>query len=392
MQATPQPNKALVIRIWVARWFRQPAGKESPVVPLDPRCWFRRVLGTLIGTLLGIGLLVYVVDPYQAYRKPTLYKPVYDEAYYSIPGIVRHYEYDSLLVGSSMCQNFQVSDLQKEFGGTWVKLTPLACRPVTARKVMELAFAEKPIRRVLIGLDIFGYGDNANQHWLPLPEYLYDKNPWNDYKYLWNKTVLRAVFDVIKSNVSQRPEYRYKLDADRMWGWDFEDGRREYGYQIVMTEEKARGAFYTRRLDKTIQNTMAENLKLNLLEVIWQHRNTEFLIFFPPYSVLAWYGVKYQGSDESLSVYLDFKRMALQKLLAEPNVRVFDFQTDREIVTNFDNYKDSTHYSPAINRLLLNRIRQDMQRVTPENLESGITGIVSIADEFASQNNEGKTP
>lgn len=377
----------------IRRWFRRLEGKETPAAPLDPRRWFRRVVGTLLGTLLAIGLLTYVVDPYQAYRKPTLYKAVYDEAYYSIPGIVRHYPYDSILVGSSMCQNFLVSDLQKEFGGTWVKLTPSGCRPMTAHKVMELAFAEKPVKRVLMGLDVFGYGDNSNQHWLPLPEYLYDNNPWNDYRYLWNKTVLsKAMLDVLKSNLSKRPKYRCKLDADRMWNWDFEDGRRAYGYKAVLAEEKARGAFYARKLDKTVQDTMADNFNRNLLAVIQKHRDTEFVIFFPPYSAMAWHGVKYKGSDESLSVYLDFKRMALQKLVAESNVRVFDFQADREIVTNFDNYKDSTHYSPTINRLLLGRIRQNIQRVTPDNLDNGISGIVGIADDFAKKASEGKTP
>ena len=65
---------------------RRAARRWPPPAPMDPRRWFLRVVTVALGALLLIGLIVYVIDPFQAYRKPTLYRPVFADPYYSIPG------------------------------------------------------------------------------------------------------------------------------------------------------------------------------------------------------------------------------------------------------------------------------------------------------------------
>ncbi len=333
-----------------------------------PGRWFLWTLAAALALLALAAVAVYVVDPFQAYRKSAWLKPAFTDSYSTMPGLIRHYEYDSVLVGSSMCQNFRVSDLRDRLGWNCIKLTPAGCRPATIRLLTTMACARRPVTHVLIGLDVLNFGGDPDSHRTTLPDYLYDDNPWNDYRYLWNRTVLfEKIPDVLKANFLKKPKYRQKLDADRMWAWDFEDGRKQYGRNAVMLEDEAQGWSRPTPIDETGEKQMRASFEKNILALVRAQPKTEFVIFFPPYSAQAWLRASQCGNLDRL---LAFKRRAARDLLAEPNVKLYDFQGEAEIVCNLDNYKDPTHYSPAINRLILERIAQGRNRVpgapTPE--------------------------
>jgi len=350
----------------IDRWRRRRSDTTRPAATIAPHRWCRAVLVTTLALLFLIGALVYVVDPFQVYRRPTLYKPVFIEAYSSIPGIIRNYDYDSIVVGSSMSQNFRISDIEALLGWKSVKLTPPGCRPATAKLFMTAACDRKQIRNVLYSLDIPSYTKGIDTHHTTLPTYLYDDSPWNDYLYLWNQTVISEGIVKVFKALSGRKRYRLKQNEDRMWSWDVEDGYRQYGATIVAKKERTRGkALGGDTLDSTMPAEMRESLELNQLNLIREHPRVSFIVFFPPYSIQAWHNVKTSGN---LDVYLQFKRDACELLLACPNVRVFDFQTNRDIICNFDNYKDGTHFSPAISHLILERIANEEDRIQPESI------------------------
>ncbi|MFA4943221.1 MAG: hypothetical protein WC789_00795 [Lentisphaeria bacterium] len=337
-----------------------------PSTPMPPWRWLRHVLLWSSLALGGIGLAVFLLDPFLAYHRPFFgLKPVYDDAYQMIPGLVRHADFDSVVVGSSMCQNFQLPQLRRALGGTWLKLTPSGCTPATMRTILGLVFQEHPVRHVLAGVDIFTFTRGVEEHRVELPGYLYDRSPWNDYRYLWNRTVLAEHLpDLLKANFSQKAKYRRKLDADRMWSWDFEDGTRRYGWAAVLAAEReqAADAAGAQSARQATLAAMRANFEFNLLEPIRRNPAATFVLFFPPYSLLAW--EKHQETGD-LALFLQFKQEIQERLLQEPNVRMYDFQADEAIVGNYDNYKDSTHYSPAISRFIVEAIAQDRHRVGP---------------------------
>jgi hypothetical protein len=339
-----------------AWWCRLGGGRLSA-----PGRWFAWTVLVTIGALALAATAVYVVDPFQVYRKPTLYKPVFDDSYSTMPGIIRHYDYDGIVVGSSMCQNFRISDIRQRLDWNCVKLTPAGCRPATIRLLTTMACAHRPVKHVLLGLDVLNFGGDPDSHRVTLPDYLYDDTPWNDYRYLWNRTVLfEKIPDALKANFLKKPKYRQKLDADRMWAWDFEDGRKQYGRAAVMLEDEAQGWSRPAPINDAEARRMRASFEKNILALVRAQPKTEFVVFLPPYSAQAWLRASQCGNLERL---LAFKRQAVCDLLAEPNVKLYDFQDEAEIVCNLDNYKDPTHYSPAINRLILGRIAQDRNRV-----------------------------
>lgn len=66
---------------------------------------FYITITTIFVFLILEGSIIFVVDPYQRYRKPFYNKTVDINAYDLIPGILKNYEYTSLIMGSSMNQN-----------------------------------------------------------------------------------------------------------------------------------------------------------------------------------------------------------------------------------------------------------------------------------------------
>lgn len=79
------------------------------------------LLGAGIG---GIIAAVALVDPFEVYHKATAFIPPITNGTqnYSNAGIAKNYEYDSVVIGSSMTENFTPSQLDRLFGGQFVKL------------------------------------------------------------------------------------------------------------------------------------------------------------------------------------------------------------------------------------------------------------------------------
>ena len=83
--------------------------------------WLRRFLSLVLAVLAILAALVYLIDPYYHYR-------AYDHKYkldkiFSVPGVVKNYDYDTIIIGSSMTQNFDMDSFRRELGQNPVKAT-----------------------------------------------------------------------------------------------------------------------------------------------------------------------------------------------------------------------------------------------------------------------------
>ena len=71
-----------------------------------------------------MALVIIIIDPYFHYHAPIsglVYK--FLEERYQNNGIVRHFEYDAIITGTSMTQNFKTSEMDKLFGTNAIKVT-----------------------------------------------------------------------------------------------------------------------------------------------------------------------------------------------------------------------------------------------------------------------------
>ena len=85
--------------------------------------WFLFTIAGSISVLVVIMIMMVIFDPYFHYhgKIPGLSYRLYYERYIN-PGIVKNFEYDTIITGSSMNQNFKTSQVDKLWGTNSVKV------------------------------------------------------------------------------------------------------------------------------------------------------------------------------------------------------------------------------------------------------------------------------
>ena len=154
--------------------------------------WYLIVIPVLCVT----AYLAYHIDPYFHYHQPEL-----DHYHYTLSnprcqndGIVKHFNYDAMITGTSMSQNFRTTEADEVFHKTFIKVI---FRGGTYKEIndniMAALKANPELKTVIRCLDI----DHMIEAWDAMrsdlgkyPEYLYDDKPWNDIQYLLNRDVL----------------------------------------------------------------------------------------------------------------------------------------------------------------------------------------------------------
>ena len=91
------------------------------------------------------------------------------------------------------------------------------------------------------------------------------------------------------------------------------------------------------------------NLEANICPYIEDNPDTEFVIFFPPYSILFWNDVMQENHMEATLAEYEY---ITRRLLAYDNVSVYFFPDQEEIVCDLNNYADYSHYHPRFNRYM----------------------------------------
>ncbi len=328
--------------------------------------FLRGFVGTVCALLILLAAITYVMDPYYHYHAPWFgMKAVLYEKEYQVVGTLRHFDYDAVLVGSSVVENNDNSWYDAAFGVKTVKavrsyggVADLCWYLGEAYRAQ--AEAGKPIRRVFFNLDPASLLQESETTFVSTgcPMYLYDDNPLNDVKYLWNKTVL---FEKIPYEAAQSFSAGYQESLSYNWaeGKNFsrEGALSQYYRKAEIAPMQAEDAY-----DEQVNGNIAL-----LRAQIEAHPETEFVFFVPPYSQLWWDDAERSGMTD---VYLHAEKLALSALLGYDNVQVYDFQNENDVTWNLDYYMDTVHFAPEINFRILQWIAQGKAQVTKENIDA----------------------
>ena len=72
--------------------------------------------------LLAAGLLVVIFDPFYHYHKPIgSMKAVVTKSEHQCIGTIRHFDYDAIIMGSSIAEDYNNHWFDEAFGGTTIK-------------------------------------------------------------------------------------------------------------------------------------------------------------------------------------------------------------------------------------------------------------------------------
>lgn len=334
--------------------------------------WIATFLSVFATAALAVIALVVYVDPFFQYHKPLPDFPyLVDNQINQNPGMARHMDYDSVLLGSSMTVNFNTSWFEELMGLDTLKLSYSGAFPKDQSNIMKIVFdGTHKIDAAFLGIDVITYTGGIEETKYPIPEYLYDDNPWNDIGYVLNKDVL---LQYILRPIAD-PD---KTDLDTMYASWWTD--EYYNKQWVMhnyakpekIEKEADAESY-------VQNAEA-NLTENICPFIEQNPDTEFYIFYPPYSILFWNDVLVENHLEATLREYEY---ITKRLLQYENVRVFFFPNQEWIICNLDNYADYSHYHPDINRYMTECFASGECEVTEENLGEELNKMRDIVAEY----------
>ncbi len=320
--------------------------------------WGKLTLAMLVSALLLIVGSVVLIDPFEVYHKATAFIPPIESGTqsYSNAGIAKSYDYDSIIIGSSMTENFRPSQMDNLLGGQFVKLCVNGGTPFNHKQMMDIAFATHDVKRVFYGLDVDALTFFYTTPKAEMPTYLYDDDLFNDVQYWFNQSVLaKYIPKCLKALGQSDPNQR---DTMYMWGEDFAYGRDaviKRGISTTFVEQEP-----LVDIPSLSQQSML-NVEYNLVPFIEAHPDTEFIFFFPPYSLMRWYDFYTKGH---LHYNLMQKEAVVRRLTGYDNVVFYDFQAQLDWILNLDHYVDHEHYGPHINDAIIEMIASDQCRVT----------------------------
>lgn len=339
-------------------------------------------IGGFLGLLFGIialacilvMALVIIVDPFFQYHAPLKNFPyLIDDQLSQNPGLARNTAYNAVSLGSSVTTDYHVTWFQDLFGLDVVKLPYNGAYPRDIANAVEQADRSKnDIQAIFIGVDIAGYTADPNETKYPLPEYLYDKNPFNDVSYWFNKDVLmKYVFN------------KALLHADQN-GTDPLDYYSNYAY-LTYSEEHVRSVVKIPETRKemapadTVREPFEKNWEVILKPMIESHPETTFYFYFPPRSILYWYIQLQNGSLDSL---LYEEKLFTEHLLAYENVEVHFLQNDAETILDLSHYTDETHFDQGISYKVLQWIKEGTYKATKDNYEAYLSDLKALTESY----------
>lgn len=329
--------------------------------------WTISLLIAIFAVLAALAGFVALVDPYFHFHGPigSMGYILTDERYQN-DGIVKHFDYDAVICGSSMTENFKTSDMDAIFGVTSVKVpfSGGSYKEVNDLLTVATEYNDK-ITTVVRCLDYNRlFNDKDHVDYDEYPTYLYDKNPFNDVKYLFNMTPL---FMAVQNVLGFDADGKIVTDFDKYANW------MPYypcGKDVVNNYYQRDTLTYAGSQTKITQedyDTIKANIQQNVIDLATKHPEIDFYLYFSPYNI---YYMDYNYQNGDTERYLAAEKFVIEMLLPYENIHLYSFFTDYELIWSIENYRDVAHHSDAVNTQILYWLKEGKGLLTKENYEA----------------------
>ncbi len=338
------------------------------------RAWIFSTLAlALVSFILFASFTVYI-DPYFHYHAPLdEYEYPIDNERYQNDGITRNFEYNGIITGTSMTQNFKTSEADELFQASFIKV-PFsgACYKEINDNLKRAYGAGKKVDYVIRCLDYdrLILDKDAYKEGADFPTYLYNDNPFDDLNYVLNKSILfTQTWGVVKYTEAGNKTTTFDEYSNWMEG-------RKFGTEAVLrTYKLGERAKSPRKLTEEERGLVIANIRQNVTDLANAHPETTFYLFLSPFSICYWDTLENKGLVDQ---HIDAEQAAIEELLKCPNIRLYSFSNNFELVCNLDHYKDTAHYGEWVNSQMLQWMHDGEYQLTLENYEDYIETIRSF--------------
>ncbi|MCR5657679.1 MAG: hypothetical protein K6G06_09480 [Butyrivibrio sp.] len=349
--------------------------------------WFFTSLILTVLSLLLIGGVVFFVDPFFHYRAPNekFFYKLYDERSQN-DGITRNFDYDAIITGTSMAENFNATQFDRGMDVTTIKVPYSGATYKEIDDNLERAFdSGHNIKYVLRPLDYSLLVRDKDELRLDMGEYpvwLTNDNVLDDVKYLLNKDVIsRYALPALAGFFMGRDGGHTSFDEYCYTGTNAKYGK-EY---VLMGQGKYKRPKKVHEPAKEELEMLAGNIEQNVVSLARQHPETTFIYFFPPYS-MAYFGDLMEEADLDKMLY--YKAYAIDKMLECDNIHIYSFTMHTDITADISRYRDQAHYDPNVNMTIMDLIMDGEKsgvsedRITSENIDSYLEAEKELLKNF----------
>lgn len=324
--------------------------------------------------LIFLGIITVVLDPFSHFHDPLFgMGAVETNERSALIGVAKNSNYDTLLLGSSMSENFEDAWFEDGvIGNSAIKVCLQGAHFSDYKVILDEAINKPELKTVVFCLDTYLLTNNPDDNPVTIPEYLSNKKVWDDSYYVWNKSV---IFEFLPKFIINNIRYKGSDDKAYVWSDDYEFGSkiaiREYinNRPIAISEMKKFDEYFD----------YSDQFINSIIPYIESRPDVSFIFYCPPYSMLFWDYSLRTGNIEAETCALE---RVMKELLTKENVRIFYFQDDINIVSNLDNYRDYSHFKQDVNRYMYECIRDGKKEVTNETYFDKLLNMYEYALEY----------
>lgn len=323
-------------------------------------------------TLLIIAKCVVEVDPFFHYHKPDT-----EKYYYNLnnqrsqnDGILKHFDYNMLITGTSMTENFKATEAEEIWASEGAKVIKVPFEGGSYKEINDnlrkaLEYNEN-LHIIIRGLDMLQFmadKDSMRDDLGEYPDYLYDDNPWNDVNYVFNRDV---IFNRVYPMLYNRDEYGitsfddysrwmpfFAFGADSVLGPYGEIPGKNAGSPAALTEQE--------------KERVLEQIRQNVTSLADEYPDVTFYYFFTPYSIV-WRGENMENG--SIYKQIEAERLVIEEILKCENIKLYSFNNRTDITADLNHYKDAVHYAEWVNSLMLKWMYDGSYQLTKDNYEA----------------------
>jgi len=340
---------------------------------------------------------LFIYDPLKLFHNQGHYKDyIQRNMRMQAAGIINNWDFDSIILGTSMLENSSANEASEKLGGNFVNISLEGGSYFERKIILDYALRKKELKKVLYSLDYIGNsakGPSSGIYSMSNWDYLYDYNPFNDFNAYTNDKYLKCLFGFHnkkkcmgrKINLD-RPNawYKAKFHSVRFGGLDnwFKAENniqiKSAFTQVLQSIKNIKAGHIVEDPNISIRIKKSQvYIDENLISAVKKYPDTEFIFLLPPYSRLR-YAIWAQYNKSYFKLYKESLRYIVLESEKYTNMKIYGWGTE-SFVDDIANYKDLGHYEYKINSWMIGAIKNRRGLLSEKNIDNYLNQITQKA-------------
>ncbi len=336
--------------------------------------------------LIFVGLLNFIIDPFAYFRKNSFYKRDYNfnDTFFLSYGLMAHYPFNSIILGSSVSANFNLEHSAKILGlQNPIKLTMPGASLCELFPYLKLGINKQEVSTILLDLSL-GNCNNSGR----IPPFLFNDKPKlvNAVKYLFNPKVSSKSLYYLGGKIFVKLFFAFR-DYEWMYNWfrpnvyNLDSVKNAYLEYLNSIHKPINYTLLEKQHKKDIEQTTKDHLT-HLIPLIKQNPNIHFILWLAPYPLLRYKSdVLVTKNLQEINNQKDLTSLMNIKLLQYSNVEIHDLRT-LNFTTDLNRYTDLTHFDQHAQHEILLAIKSQKYRLDKTNLTKFNQKLIKMIEDY----------